>query len=112
MHSLPNSQPRWRGAQRPRHRQASAARRRRVRLDAIVGWFPSSKQSQFKGLEEAIHVLKAYVTKPLALCFNGGKNVFCLVGSLIEGFFDFVSRFARAGDAVELQKVVDEKAVK
>jgi hypothetical protein len=30
-----------------------------------VGCFPSSKQNQLKDLEKTIHVLKAYVAKPL-----------------------------------------------
>ena len=62
-------------------------------LHWLVGCFPSAKQSQLKDLEKTIHVLKAYVAKPLALCFNGGKNVLLLVGPLIVGLFDLLPCF-------------------
>ena len=45
----------------------------------LDGGLSSSEQSHIENLEEAIHILKTYVTKPLALRINWGKDVLLLV---------------------------------
>jgi hypothetical protein len=79
-------------------------------LHALVGCFSSSKQSQLKDLEETIHVLKPYVTKPLTLCFNGGKDIILLI--LIVSFLNLACCLAVADIALETPEVVNKEAVK
>jgi hypothetical protein len=76
-----------------------------------IGYLSSSKQCQLKDFKETIYIPKPYVTEPLTLCFNRGKDIVLLVS--IEGFFNhMLSCLAGADMAMETSNIVNKEAVK